>query len=60
MVCRESLVVQVAGTGEGKSMLFILLAFCSLDRVIVVVVLLVALRDNLYSQCRYSRIKAYV
>ncbi len=49
VVYRESPVVQVAGTGEGKSMLFMLLAFCSLDRVTVVVVLLVALQDDLYS-----------
>ncbi len=40
--------MQVAGTGEGKSILFILLAFCLLDRVIVVVVLLVVLQEDLY------------
>ena len=55
MICavvrRESLIVQVAGIEEGKSMSFILLAFCLLDRVTIVVVLLIALRKDLYRRC---------
>ena len=43
IVRRESLIVQVAGIEEGKSISFILLAFCSLDRVTIVVVPLIAL-----------------
>ncbi|KAL3290728.1 putative ATP-dependent dna helicase q1 [Colletotrichum asianum] len=43
------LIVQVMGMGGGKSVLFMLLAFCSLDGVMVVVMLLVVLWMDLYS-----------
>jgi superfamily II DNA helicase RecQ len=56
----ESPVVQVAGTGEGKSMSFMLPAFCSPDGVTLVVVPLVALRDDLYGRCQRMGIDAHV
>jgi superfamily II DNA helicase RecQ len=39
--------VQVMPTGGGKSLMFILLAYCMLDGVIVVVTPLVALENNI-------------
>ncbi|KAK4232713.1 DEAD-like helicase, partial [Achaetomium macrosporum] len=56
----ESPIVQVGGTGEGKSMSFMLPAFCSPDGVTVVVVPLVALRDDLRGRCERSGIAAHV
>ncbi|KAK3896340.1 ATP-dependent DNA helicase, partial [Staphylotrichum tortipilum] len=56
----ESPIVQVAGTGEGKSISFMLPAFCSPDGVTVVVVPLVALRDDLSSRCERHGIEAHV
>ncbi|KAK1761709.1 hypothetical protein QBC33DRAFT_462856, partial [Phialemonium atrogriseum] len=50
----------VAGIGKGKSMLFMLLAFCLLEEVTIVVVLLVALRKDLYRQCKLCKINSHV
>jgi superfamily II DNA helicase RecQ len=56
----ESPIIQVAGTGEGKSMSFMLPAFCSPDGVTVVVVPLVALRGDLHGRCQRMGIDAHV
>lgn len=40
-------VLQIAGTGKGKSLSFILPAFCTLEGVTVVIMLLIALNDDL-------------
>src|SRR5690606_14673980 len=56
----ETPVVQVAGTGVGKSMSFMLPAYCSPDGVTVVVVPLVALREDLHRRCKRAGIDAHV
>ncbi|KAK1772084.1 hypothetical protein QBC33DRAFT_443956, partial [Phialemonium atrogriseum] len=53
-------IVQVVGIGEGKSMLFMLLAFCLLEGVTIVVVLLVALQEDLHRQCKSCKIDSHV
>jgi RecQ family ATP-dependent DNA helicase len=56
----ESPIVQITGTGGGKSLSFILPAFCSPDGVTIVVVPLVSLRADLYERCTKSGIEAHV
>ncbi|KAM7210419.1 P-loop containing nucleoside triphosphate hydrolase protein, partial [Rhypophila decipiens] len=56
----ESRIVQVAGTGEGKSLSFMLPAFCSPDGVTVVVVPLVALREDLHRRCQERGIDSHI
>ncbi|KAK1761611.1 hypothetical protein QBC33DRAFT_463042, partial [Phialemonium atrogriseum] len=56
----KSLIVQVVGIEEGKSMLFMLLAFCLLEGVTIVVMLLVALQEDLHRQCKLCRIDLHV
>ncbi|KAM6523080.1 hypothetical protein FSOLCH5_003699 [Fusarium solani] len=58
----ESPIVQIAGTGEGKSMSFLLPAYCSNDDggTTVVIVPLVALRDDMHRRCAESGIATYV
>jgi superfamily II DNA helicase RecQ len=58
----ESPIVQIAGTGEGKSMSFLLPAYCSNDDggTTVVIVPLVALRDDMHRRCAESGIGTYV
>ncbi|KAJ3469903.1 hypothetical protein MRS44_000002 [Fusarium solani] len=58
----ESPIVQIAGTGEGKSMSFMLPAYCSSDDggTTIVIVPLVALRDDLHGRCAKSQIATYV
>ncbi|KAK1761659.1 hypothetical protein QBC33DRAFT_462921, partial [Phialemonium atrogriseum] len=53
-------IMQVARIGKGKSMLFILLAFCLLKEVIIVIVLLIALQKDLHRQCKLYKIDLYV
>ncbi|KAL2104431.1 hypothetical protein VUR80DRAFT_942 [Thermomyces stellatus] len=52
--------VQVAGTGGGKSMSFMLPAYCSPEGVTVVVVPLVALRQDLHERCERAGIDSHV
>jgi RecQ family ATP-dependent DNA helicase len=52
----ESPVVAVMGTGGGKSLLFMLPAFCSGGGVSVVVVPLIALRQDMQKRCEQMRI----
>ncbi|KAK4095800.1 P-loop containing nucleoside triphosphate hydrolase protein [Parathielavia hyrcaniae] len=56
----ENPIIQVAGTGEGKSMSLMLPAFCSPDGVTVVVVPLVALRGDLHGRCQQMGIDMHV
>jgi superfamily II DNA helicase RecQ len=53
-------IVQVTGTGGGKSLSFMLPAFCSPEGVTVVVVPLVALREDLHRRCQKSGIDTHV
>lgn len=48
----ESKIAAVMATGEGKSVLFILPAMCAPDGLTVVVVPLVALRQNMIKRCK--------
>ncbi|KAG8664705.1 uncharacterized protein FPOAC1_013485 [Fusarium poae] len=58
----ESPIVQIAGTGEGKSMSFLLPAYCANDNggTTIVIVPLVSLRDDLHGRCEKSEIGTYV
>ncbi|KAK7433632.1 hypothetical protein CaCOL14_013366 [Colletotrichum acutatum] len=53
-------IVQVMGTGGGKSVSFMLPAFCSPDGVTVVVTPLVALRTDLHGRCVQAGITSHV
>ncbi|KAF4921051.1 ATP-dependent DNA helicase Q-like 3 [Colletotrichum fructicola] len=53
-------IVQVMGTGGGKSVSFMLPAFCSPDGVTVVVTPLVALRTDLHRRCVKAGITSHV
>nr|ACP42044.1 TLH5 [Pyricularia oryzae] len=54
-------IVQITGTGGGKSLSFILPAFCTgITGTTIVVVPLVALREDLWRRCRESGIEAHV
>jgi len=50
--------IQITGTGGGKSMSFMLPAYCVPGGTTVVIVPLVALRDDLHSRCKKSGIAA--
>uniref|UniRef100_L7IS48 DNA 3'-5' helicase n=1 Tax=Pyricularia oryzae (strain P131) TaxID=1143193 RepID=L7IS48_PYRO1 len=54
-------IVQITGTGGGKSLSFMLPAFCTgITGTTIVVVPLVALREDLWRRCRESGIEAHV
>ena len=50
------LFIQIMGTGGGKSLLFMLPAYCVLGGIMIAIVLLVLLRKDLYSWCKLYRI----
>ena len=50
--------IQIIGMGGGKSISFMLPAYCVLGRTSIMIVLLVALQDDLYSRCKKSGIVA--
>jgi hypothetical protein len=56
----DNLIIQITGTGGGKSLSFMLPAFCSPEGVTVVVVPLVALREDLHRRCQKSGIDTHV
>jgi superfamily II DNA helicase RecQ len=56
----ESPIVQVTGTGGGKSLSFMLPAYCSPDGFTVVMVPLVALQDDLQQRCKAAGINSIV
>lgn len=56
----ESPIVQIAGTGCGKGTSFMLPAFCSPEGVTIVVVPMVALRQDLHGKCKEYGIDSHV
>ncbi|KAK0744616.1 P-loop containing nucleoside triphosphate hydrolase protein [Apiosordaria backusii] len=56
----KSPIIQVTGTGGGKSLLFMLPAFCAPDGVSIVVVPLVALYKDLHRRCQESGIDSHI
>lgn len=56
----ESPVVQITGTGGGKSLSFMLPAYCSPEGTTIVIVPLVSLREDLHDRCNKSMIESYI
>ncbi|KJZ70997.1 hypothetical protein HIM_09608 [Hirsutella minnesotensis 3608] len=56
----ESPIVQITGTGGGKSLSFMLPAFSASEGTTIVVVPLVSLREDLQTRCEKSRIESHV
>ena len=56
----DSPIMQITGTGGGKSMSFMLPAFCSPDGVTIVVVPLVALQQDMHGRCQRAGIDTCV
>jgi superfamily II DNA helicase RecQ len=56
----KSLIVQVTGMGRGKSLMFMLLVYCSGDGVTIAVVPLLALWEDLHWRCCKSRIESRI
>lgn len=52
--------MQIIGTGGGKSLLFILPAFYLRDRIIIIIIPLVSLREDIHSRCEESGIKSHM
>ncbi|PON20011.1 hypothetical protein TGAM01_v211118 [Trichoderma gamsii] len=53
-------ILQIAGTGEGKSLSFLLPAYCAYDGVTVVVVPLLALQGDLKRRCDELQIDSHI
>ena len=53
----QSPIVSIMATGEGKSLLFMLLAYCISGRTIVVIIPLCSLQEDLERQCREACIE---
>ncbi|KAK1762419.1 hypothetical protein QBC33DRAFT_461388, partial [Phialemonium atrogriseum] len=53
-------IIQIARIEKGKSISFILLAFCLPKGVTIVIVLLVALQKDLHRQCKSCKINSHV
>lgn len=53
-------ILQIAGTGEGKSLSFLLPAYCAYDGVTVVIVPLLALQGDLKRRCDEHQIDSHV
>jgi superfamily II DNA helicase RecQ len=53
----QSPIVSIMATGEGKSMLFMLLAYCVNGGTTVVIILLCSLQEDLERRCRESCIE---
>ncbi|KAG7405148.1 ATP-dependent DNA helicase Q5 [Fusarium oxysporum f. sp. rapae] len=58
----ESPIIQIAGTGKGKSMSFLLPAYCANDNggTTIVIIPLISLRDDLHRRCEKSEIRTYI
>jgi superfamily II DNA helicase RecQ len=53
----QSPIVNIMATGEGKSMLFMLLAYCVNGGTTVVIIPLCSLQEDLERRCRESQIE---
>ena len=53
----QSPIVSIMATGEGKSMLFMLLAYCIHGGTTIVIIPLCSLQEDLERQCREARIE---
>ena len=53
----QSPIVSVMATGEGKSMLFMLPAYCVSGGTTIVIILLCLLQEDLERRCREARIE---
>ncbi|GJN76018.1 hypothetical protein PLICBS_010129 [Purpureocillium lilacinum] len=56
----ESPIFQIAGTGGGKSLSFMLPAYCSPDGTTIVIVPLTTLRQDLHGRCEKDNIDSYM
>ncbi|KAJ6438732.1 translation initiation factor IF3 [Purpureocillium lavendulum] len=56
----EGPILQVAGTGGGKSLSFMLPAYCSSEGTTIVIVPLTALREDMHGRCEKNKIDSYV
>ncbi|PWI64632.1 hypothetical protein PCL_09489 [Purpureocillium lilacinum] len=53
-------ILQVTGTGGGKSLSFMLPAYCSPEGTTIVIVPLTALREDMHGRCEKNKIDSYV
>jgi superfamily II DNA helicase RecQ len=60
IVSRQPIVLQIAGTGVGKSLAFMLPAITEPEDISVVVVPLVLLQSDLLQHCQVSKIRAKI
>jgi superfamily II DNA helicase RecQ len=60
VVWGQTPILQIARTGEGKSLLFLLLAYCAYNGVTVVVMPLLALQGDLKRRCDKLQIDLYI
>jgi superfamily II DNA helicase RecQ len=60
IIAGMSPVVYITGTGGGKSLTFMLPAYCSPEGVTVVIVPLVALRTDMYERCQEAGISTHI
>jgi superfamily II DNA helicase RecQ len=51
IITRQSLIVNIIATREGKSLLFMLLTYCVSRKTIVVIILLCLLQKDIKRQC---------
>jgi superfamily II DNA helicase RecQ len=57
IITGQSPIVSIMAIGEGKSMLFMLIAYCINGGTIVVIIPLCSLQEDLERQCREARIE---
>ena len=57
IIIRQSLIVSIMATRQGKSLLFILLVYCVSRGTIIVIVLLCLLQEDLERRCKEARIE---
>ena len=57
IITRQSLIVSIIATGQGKSLLFMLLTYCVSKGTIIVIVLLCLLQEDLKRQYKEAYIK---
>jgi len=57
IITRQSLIISIMSTREGKSMLFMLLVYCVNRGTTIVIILLCSLQEDLERRCKESYIK---